>query len=137
MNPLPGNRRPDPPRLPDMNRLRIKRIYDEPWASDGTRVLVDRLWPRGLSKAQARIDVWLKDVAPSGQLRKWYGHDVKRWDEFKRRYFKELSVHEEPVTQIRKLVNENTVTLLYSARSETHNNAVALVEFLKRPTVPD
>jgi uncharacterized protein YeaO (DUF488 family) len=115
-----------------MNRLRIKRIYDPPEADDGVRVLVDRLWPRGLSKEQARIDHWLKHIAPSDALRKWYGHDDSHWDEFKRRYFDELAALDEPVTLLRKLMNENTVTLLYSARSEAHNNAVALMEFLKR-----
>lgn len=111
-------------------RLRIKRVYDGYQVSDGVRVLVDRLWPRGLNKSQARIDFWLKEIAPSSQLRKWYNHDDSRWDEFKRRYFDELTVLDEPVTQLRALINEHTVTLLYSARSEAHNNAAALVEFL-------
>jgi len=113
-----------------MHRLRIKRVYDAPATSDGVRVLVDRLWPRGLSKEQVRIDHWLKDIAPSSELRKWYGHDDSRWDEFKRRYFDELTALDEPVAQLRALINEHTVTLLYSARSVAHNNAIALAEFL-------
>lgn len=113
-----------------MHRLRIKRVYDAPATTDGVRVLVDRLWPRGLRKEQARIDHWLKDIAPSSHLRKWYNHDDSRWGEFKRRYFAELSAQDEPITQLRNLMNEHTVTLLYSARSEAHNNAVALAAFL-------
>ncbi|HID49369.1 MAG TPA: DUF488 domain-containing protein [Chromatiales bacterium] len=114
-----------------MHRLRIKRVYDVPATTDGTRVLVDRLWPRGLRKEQARIDHWIKDIAPSNELRKWYGHDDSRWEEFKRRYFDELIALDELVTQLRALINEHTVTLLYSARSVTHNNAVALADFLR------
>jgi len=113
-----------------MSTFKIKRIYDEPEDADGIRVLVDRLWPRGLSKQQARIDDWMKDIAPSSQLRKWYGHDISRWDEFKRRYFAELSGQEEQLHKLRKLMDGNLVTLLYSARSEGHNNAVALAGFL-------
>lgn len=113
-----------------MHRLRIKRVYDAPVTSDGVRVLVDRLWPRGLSKDQARIDHWLKEIAPSSQLRKWYNHNDSRWGEFKRRYFDELRVLDEPVIQLQALINAHTVTLLYGARSEIHNNAVALAEFL-------
>jgi len=115
-----------------MHRLRIKRVYDAPATTDGVRVLVDRLWPRGLSKEQVRIDHWLKNIAPSSQLRKWYHHDESRWDEFKRRYFDELTALGEPVKVLRELMKGKTVTLLYSARSETHNNAVALVAFLER-----
>lgn len=113
-----------------MSTLKIKRIYDEPEDADGVRVLVDRLWPRGLSKQQVRIDYWMKDIAPSSELRKWYGHDISRWDEFKRRYFAELSGQDEQLNQLRKLIEGNLVTLLYSARSEGHNNAVALAGFL-------
>lgn len=115
-----------------MHRLRIKRVYDTPAATDGIRVLVDRLWPRGLRKEQALIDHWLKEIAPSSELRQWYGHDDSRWDEFKRHYFDELRVQDEPVAQLRALIAAHTVTLLYGARSETHNNAVALAEFVKR-----
>jgi len=114
-----------------MHRLRIKRVYETPSSSDGVRVLVDRLWPRGLSKEQAQIDLWLKDIAPSDALRKWYGHDIKRWDEFRHRYFDELASRDTPVTALRELIMVNTVTILYSARSVTHNNAVALAELLE------
>jgi uncharacterized protein YeaO (DUF488 family) len=110
--------------------LRVRRVYDARPASDGVRVLVDRLWPRRLSRERARIDHWMKDVAPSGQLRRWYGHDAKRRDEFKRRYFDELRILDEPVTVLCELMKSKTVTLLYSARPQAHNNAVALAESL-------
>lgn len=113
-----------------MNKLLIKRVYDAPEPGDGARVLVDRLWPRGLSKQQALIDHWLKDIAPSSELRKWYGHDDSQWDEFKIRYFNELSALNEPVTALHELMKGKTITLLYGAHSETHNNAVALAEFI-------
>ncbi len=113
-----------------MSTLKLKRIYDAPEHSDGIRVLVDRLWPRGLSRQQARIDYWLKDIAPSSQLRKWYGHDLSRWDEFKRRYFDELAKQTEHIAVLRQLMDRHVATLLYSARSTDHNNAVALAEFL-------
>jgi uncharacterized protein YeaO (DUF488 family) len=115
-----------------MHRLRTKRVYDAPATNDGIRVLVDRLWPRGLSKEQARLDHWLKEIAPSSALRLWFNHDDSRWQEFKRRYFDELATLDEQVAQLRKLLRGNPVTLLYSARSETHNNAVALAEFLRK-----
>jgi len=114
-----------------MSTLKLKRICDAPEDSDGIRVLVDRLWPRGLSKQQARIDYWLKDIAPSSQLRKWYGHDPGRWDEFKNRYFDELAKQTEQIAVLRELTDGHVATLLYSARSTDHNNAVALAEFLK------
>jgi uncharacterized protein YeaO (DUF488 family) len=113
-----------------MHRLHVKRVYDAPATNDGVRVLVDRLWPRGLSKEQARVDHWLKEIAPSSELRKWYGHDDNRWSEFKRRYFDELTTLDEPVKALRELIKGKDVTLLYSARSETHNNAVVLAEFI-------
>lgn len=113
-----------------MHRLRIKRVYDAPAATDGVRVLVDRLWPRGLNKDQARVDHWLKEIAPSSELRQWYGHDDARWDEFKRRYFEELATSDQPVKSLRELLLGKTVTLLYSTRSDAHNNAIALAEFI-------
>lgn len=130
---LRGEPRRDPPRLTGMHRLHIKRVYDAPEASDGIRVLVDRLWPRGLSKEQARINHWLKDVAPSNALRQWFGHDINRWKEFQYRYLDELAPPNETISQLRELMKGHPVTLLYSARSETHNNAVVLMAFLKRP----
>lgn len=100
-----------------------------PEKSDGFRILVDRLWPRGITKEKAKIDLWLKDVAPSDKLRKWFGHDPKKWNEFKKRYFAELT-NNPAVEQLKKYIIKGNVTLLYSAKDENHNNAVALKEFL-------
>src|SRR5436853_6859476 len=103
--------------------ISIKRAYDPPAEADGVRVLVDRLWPRGASKAAARIDQWLKDLAPSGGLRKWFGHDPARWGEFRKRYFKELSGQAEALAGLRKLARSGRVTLVYAAKDEEHNDA--------------
>lgn len=113
-----------------MNALKIKRIYDTPEDSDGIRVLVDRLWPRGMSKAHARLDYWLKGLSPSGELRTWFGHDPSKWNEFRKRYFAELAEHTEQIELLRRLLKEQNVTLLYSARSNEYNNAAALVDYL-------
>ena len=115
-----------------MTRLAVKRAYAPPAPEDGTRVLVDRLWPRGLAKAQAKIDHWLKDVAPSGELRRWFGHDPGRWEEFRERYAAELAVEPERLRPLRELMRHGPLTLLFSARDEAHNNAVALREILLR-----
>jgi uncharacterized protein YeaO (DUF488 family) len=104
----------------------LKRAYEKPSREDGTRILVDRLWPRGLKKEAARIDHWIKEIAPSTTLRKWFGHDPDRWSEFRRRYKSELRRHGEELKQIRKLAREGPVTLVYSARDELHNNAVVI-----------
>ena len=111
--------------------IRLKRVYEPPAAEDGLRVLVDRLWPRGLSREQARVDRWLKEVAPSTGLRKWFGHDPARWTEFRRRYSSELKEHREV---LRDLLGEapGTVTLLFAAHDEEHNNAVILRSYLRR-----
>jgi uncharacterized protein YeaO (DUF488 family) len=109
----------------------IKRVYDPPTQDDGYRVLVDRLWPRGLSKAQAKIDLWLKDAAPSAGLRRWFNHDPAKWHEFKRRYFSELKQRAELTSQLKKKAKSNRVTLLYGAKDTVHNNALALKEYLK------
>lgn len=111
--------------------VHIKRVYDQPAASDGMRVLVDRLWPRGLGKDAAKVDLWLKEVAPSAALRKWFNHDPERWSEFKRRYDRELTNNVEAVEQLRKLANSQPLTLLFAAHDTEHNNAVALLEFLQ------
>jgi uncharacterized protein YeaO (DUF488 family) len=112
--------------------LKVKRIYDPPEKNDGFRVLVDRLWPRGISKERAHLDLWLKEIAPSDALRKWFGHVPERWTEFARKYRKELSVKKELVQQIKKLETEHgSVTLLYSAHDEQHNQAIALLQVLK------
>ena len=112
--------------------LKVKRIYEKPARTDGTRVLVDRLWPRGLSKAGAQVDLWMKEIAPSGTLRKWFSHDPSRWNEFRRRYRAELRKSQEPVEELRALARRQTVTLLFGARNEEFNNARALKEYLEK-----
>lgn len=111
----------------------IKRVYENPSPVDGYRVLVDNLWPRGLTKEKASVDEWLRDLAPSTALRRWYGHESARWDEFKRRYFAELESEPaaEAVKHLRKLAKRRRVTLLYGSREEKLNNAAALQEYLK------
>lgn len=114
-----------------MARIRIKRAYEAPVASDGVRVLVDRLWPRGLARDLARIDHWLKDVAPSSELRKWFGHDPERWPEFRKRYRAELKADAEAVAELRALAKgAKTLTLVFAAKDEVHNNAMVLKELL-------
>jgi len=111
--------------------LKVKRVYDKPDKIDGLRILVDRLWPRGLTKEKAKIDLWLKEIAPSNELRKWYNHDPKKWDAFKEKYRKELKGKEELIEQIKKLEREDhSITLLYSSKEEKLNNAIALSHFL-------
>lgn len=112
------------------SHLSLKRIYAQPDAGDGTRVLVDRLWPRGVSKARAALDVWDKAIAPSTELRKWFGHDPGRWEEFCSKYRDELRHNNEPVVTLHKLAVKGPVTLLFGARDETHNEAVVLRAFL-------
>ena len=112
--------------------IKIKRIYDAPSDDDGSRILVDRLWPRGLSKEKAKVDLWLKEIAPSNELRKWYGHDPKKWAEFRKKYFKDLDTKRELVNQIVQQMKEGDVTLLYSSKEEKINNAVALKEYIAR-----
>ncbi len=106
--------------------VRLKRAYEAPSAEDGTRVLVDRLWPRGLRKSSAAIDRWLKDVAPSTELRRWFGHDPSRWSEFRRRYRTELSHKPELLNELRTVAQRGPLTLIYAARDELHNEAVVL-----------
>jgi len=110
--------------------IKIKRIYEHYSAGDGFRVLVDRLWPRGVSKVNARLDLWLKEVGPTEELRQWFGHDPARYEEFKGRYFKELDSNP-AAEQLKSILHEHkTVTLLYSAHDEHHNQAAALREYL-------
>jgi uncharacterized protein YeaO (DUF488 family) len=111
--------------------IRLKRAYDEPSAQDGERVLVERLWPRGLTKARAALDLWLKDAAPSPELRKWFGHDPAKWGQFEQRYWKELQARDESVDILRRKAKRGTVTLVYAARDVEHNGAVALKQFLE------
>jgi uncharacterized protein YeaO (DUF488 family) len=114
--------------------IKIKRVYDPPEASDGARILIDRLWPRGIAKDRARIDEWLKEIAPSEQLRQWFGHQPERWEAFQKRYHEELTSTEKPelIQRIKSLAKKDTVTLLFTAKDAEHNNAVALASFLKR-----
>lgn len=114
--------------------MRIKRIYEPPDAGDGVRVLVDRLWPRGVSKEAAKLDLWLKDIAPSPDLRRWFGHDPAKFDEFRARYLRELNGDPEKkaaVAQVLDLAGKGAVTLLYAAKSPTVNHAIILSEYLR------
>jgi len=111
-------------------KLRTKRVYEPASADDGQRILVDRIWPRGLSKKDAAVDEWLKDVAPSTGLRKWFGHDPARWAEFCRRYRAELDASPTAVAELRGLLSRGKVTLVYGARDSEHNQAVALASYL-------
>ena len=111
--------------------IKLKRAYEKPSRDDGSRILVDRLWPRGLTKERAAVDLWLKEVAPSPELRKWFGHDPARWEQFQKRYWKELEQKEEAVQLLKQKVKQGTVTLVYAARDEEHNDAVALKRFLE------
>jgi len=110
--------------------IRIKRIYEEAESSDGFRVLVDRLWPRGLSKQSAKIDYWAKEISPSNELRKWYSHEIKEWPEFRCRYFEELDSNRDGVEQLVTIIVAHDVTLVYSSKSKW-NNALALKEYLE------
>jgi len=116
------------------HRVALKRAYEEADANDGTRVLVDRLWPRGLSKERARVDAWLNEVAPSDELRRWFGHDPDKFAEFRKRYEAELASEsgKEAVTKLRELVKRGYVTLLFAARDMEHNNAVVLLDVLMK-----
>ena len=111
--------------------IKLKRAYEQADKSVGYRILVDRLWPRGLTKSEAGIDLWLKDIAPSEQLRKWFSHDAAKWPEFKQRYFAELSTKEELVRQIAEKAAANAVTFVYAAHDTRYNNAVALKEYIE------
>lgn len=112
--------------------INIKRVYDPARSTDGTRLLVERLWPRGIKKTSLEIKSWLKDVAPSTELRKWFSHDPAKWNEFRRRYFVELAANPDAWQSIIEAARHGTVTLIYSSHDTEHNNAVALEEFLKR-----
>ena len=117
-------------------QVRIKRVYEEPDAHDGLRVLVDRFWPRGLSKSQAKVDLWLREIAPSTELRKWFGHDPAKWTEFQRRYCAELHRNSEQVRLLRQELHKGPVTLLFGAKDVHHNEAVVLEEILKQQVRP-
>ena len=115
------------------DRLRIRRAYEQPSEGEGRLVLVDRLWPRGLSKRDLEDVLWLRDVAPSAALRKWFGHKPQRWDAFRSRYFAELRANP-AVKQLRDMLEAGPVTLVYGARDQTHNQAAALAQYLTGPT---
>lgn len=111
--------------------IKIKRIYEEKSKDDGFRILVDRLWPRGVSKEKAHLDLWLKEIAPSNELRKSFGHDPEKWEEFQKKYLAELKLKKEFLKQIKQIIKENkTITLLYAAKDTEHNNALVLKKFL-------
>ncbi len=112
-------------------RLLTKRVYDNPSPSDGRRILIDRLWPRGLSKSAVKIDFWAKAIAPSNELRRWYQHDPAKWDEFRRRYFAELDANPAGVAELRTHLGHGTVTILYGSKEARLNNATALREYLE------
>jgi uncharacterized protein YeaO (DUF488 family) len=112
--------------------IHLKRAYDEYSQEDGYRVLVDRLWPRGVSKERLHIDSWLKEIAPSNELRKWYGHNPEKWDQFKQRYYKELQTQEQLVQVLLQRIKTGPITLVFSAKETEYNNAVALKEYLLR-----
>ncbi len=116
-----------------MTTLKLKRVYLPATSNDGYRVLVDRIWPRGMTKKKAAVDHWLKDVAPSTKLRQWFGHDPEKWSEFRRRYTDELRANKTPVQALREILKSHaTVTLLFGAHDEEHNQAVALAAYLRR-----
>jgi uncharacterized protein YeaO (DUF488 family) len=113
-------------------KINIKRAYDSPARGDGVRILVDRLWPRGIAKEKLKLDLWLKDIAPSDTLRRWFSHDPDRWDEFKAHYFDELDANKEAVERIIREAEKRPVTLLFSSKEQELNNAVALKEYLEK-----
>ncbi|QMT61091.1 DUF488 domain-containing protein [Legionella sp. PC997] len=118
-----------------MHEIKIKRIYEQADSSDGYRILVDRLWPRGVNKEKAAIDLWLKEIAPSNELRQWFHHQPEKWQEFKKRYTGELAEKQEQLTKITTKAEHQTVTLLYSAKNEKFNNAIALLELIKNKEI--
>jgi uncharacterized protein YeaO (DUF488 family) len=116
-------------RIADKN-LKLKRAYDPPAASDGTRILIDRLWPRGVSKATAALDQWDKNIAPSTMLRNWFRHDPARWQEFRRRYADEIHKHREQLDELRARAQSGRITLVFAAHDKTHNHAIVLRDIL-------
>ena len=119
------------------NHVRIKRAYEPPTHDDGTRILIDRLWPRGVKKENLALDQWAKELSPSTELRQWFGHDPARWQEFRRRYAAELRQCTDLLDPLRALARKGPITLVYSAHDEAHNNAVAMREFLLAPGTID
>jgi uncharacterized protein YeaO (DUF488 family) len=113
-------------------KVKLKRVYEDPSEEDGTRILVDRLWPRGLTKEKAHVDLWLKEVAPSNELRKWFAHDPAKWPEFKSRYKDELKHNGPQLALLKQAITKGPTTLLYGAKDTEHNEAVVLQELLSR-----
>ena len=114
--------------------IQLKRAYDKPQKSDGFRVLIDRIWPRGIRKEDLKLDQWLRTLAPSTELRQWFGHDPEKWDEFRKRYFRELDTHSEEIELLREKMRAGPLTIVFGSREERFNNATALKEYLeKRP----
>ncbi len=111
--------------------IQLKRAYEKPAKTDGFRVLIDRLWPRGVRKEDLKLDQWLKELSPSTALRKWYGHDPEKWDEFRKRYFRELDAHPEGIKLLRAKMRTGPLTLVFSSKEERINNATALKEYLE------
>jgi uncharacterized protein YeaO (DUF488 family) len=113
-------------------KVQLKRVYEEPSTDDGMRILIDRLWPRGLTKEKAKVDLWLKDISPSTELRQWFDHDPSKWKEFERRYNSELKKNNEPVSTLIEQIKKGKVTLVYGAKDEEHNDAVVLKKYLEK-----
>ena len=113
-------------------KMKLKRVYEKPSKDDGRRILVDRLWPRGLTKEKANVDLWLKEIAPSTSLRKWFDHDPGKWKEFQKRYQQELNNNKEQVALLKEQLKKGAVTLVYGAKDEEHNEALVLKEWLGR-----
>lgn len=112
--------------------IKIKRVYEKPSEEDGFRILVDRLWPRGLTKEKAAVDLWLKNIAPTTELRKWFGHEPEKWNDFKKKYLAELKENKDAVSILKDQVKRGRSTLLYGAKDETHNEALVLKDFIEK-----
>ncbi len=112
--------------------IQLKRAYDKPKKTDGFRVLIDRVWPRGVRKEELKVDEWPRALAPSTELRQWFGHNPAKWDEFRKRYFKELDAHPDEVGKLRKKMREGPLTIVFGSREQRFNNAAALKEYLER-----
>jgi uncharacterized protein YeaO (DUF488 family) len=114
-----------------MPMIKLKRVYETPEKEDGFRILVERLWPRGISKERARIDLWLKDAAPSPELRKWFSHDPEKWDEFHKRYYAELKLKKDILDMVKQRSGAGTVTFVFASRDEEHNSALLLRKYIE------
>lgn len=127
-----GTKPPEKPSVPPGMSIQLKRAYSVPNDDDGFRVLVDRLWPRGLSKERLPLDLWLSEIAPSNDLRRWFNHEADKWPEFRDRYLEELASQKEPLANLLNNARKGRVTLIYTAKDEQHNNAVVLKEYLEK-----